>query len=291
MQFKLGLAQIAPRLGDMPANLRQHLDLIAQARQTGVDLLVFPELSLSGYYLRDLVADVALPADPAHPILAPLLEASRSLDLVVGLPEVDARFRYYISAAYLSGGRILHVHRKVYLPTYRLFDDARFFGPGDTFRAFDTRFGRMGLLICEDAWHLSAPFLLWRDGAEYLVDISASPGYGVTARGGRGLASKGTVDAFLQTYAELLTVFVVYVNRVGVEDGIAFGGGSAVVGPEGECLATCPELEPGFAIAGVDSERLRRARLRLPILRDERLDLVEREMSRLRHSNGDRPNE
>lgn len=278
MSFTLGLAQIAPRLGDLQANLQKHLDYIARAKNAQIDLLVFPELSLSGYYLKDLTPDVALSPNDNHSLFAPLLQASRALDLIVGFPEVDERHRYFISAAYLSGGRVVHIHRKAYLPTYRIFDDARFFGAGDSMRAFDTRFGRMGILICEDAWHLSAPYLLWQDGAEFLIDIAASPGYGVTSG---SLLSKTTVDAFLQTYAELLTTFVVYVNRVGGEDGVTFWGGSLVLAPDGERLAQGPDFEEALVVAEIDPERIRRARLRLPTLRDERVELVERELKRV----------
>lgn len=284
MIFRVGLAQIAPRLGDVRANLETHLEYIAQARAQQVDLLIFPELGLSGYYLKDLVPDCALQPSTDDALFAPLLHASRDLDLVVGFVERDIRFRYYISAAYLSAGRVVHLHRKVYLPTYRLFDDGRFFAPGETFRAFDTRFGRMGLLICEDAWHLSPPYILWQDGADFLIDISASPGYGLPPDQPGRLANQITVSTFLHAYAELLTTYVFFVNRVGVEDGIAFWGGSAVIAPGGEIVKAAPLTDELLLVAEVETDALRRARLRLPLLRDENLDLTLRELERIRHT-------
>ncbi|MBI3538372.1 MAG: carbon-nitrogen hydrolase, partial [Chloroflexi bacterium] len=179
MKFQLALAQFAPRLGDVDANLATILDLTAQAQQQGAQLAIFPELALTGYYVKDLTPNVAARASADDARFAALLTASRALDLVIGFVEEDARHRFFISAAYLADGRVIHIHRKIYLPTYRLFDDARFFAAGDALRAFDTRFGRMGMLICEDAWHLSSPYTLWLDGADFLIDISASPGYGV----------------------------------------------------------------------------------------------------------------
>ncbi len=298
MKFKLALAQIAPRLGDVDANLKKILDLIAQAQAHKTDLVIFPELALTGYYLKDLVTDVSVRVSSDDPRLAPLIAASRHLDIVIGFAEEDARHRYYIAAAYLSEGRVAYVHRKVYLPTYRLFDDARFFAAGDSLCAFNTRLGRMGLMICEDAWHVSTPHVLWMDGADVLIDISASPGYGVSAQrapaagrrgepvepSGQSLASAASVYAFLRAYAELMTTFVFYCNRVGIEDGIAFWGGSRVIGPDGETIAAAPEFEEALTLAEIDTDALRRARLKLPTLRDERGDLVRRELERIAHA-------
>ncbi len=285
MKFRVALAQFAPRLGDVDANLKRVLDLTAQAKAQHADLAIFPELGLTGYYLKDLATNVSARVLPNDPFLGPLLTASRDLDLVIGFVEQDARYNYYIAAAYLSDGRALHVHRKVYLPTYRLFDDARFFARGDQIRAFDTRLGRMGLMICEDAWHLSTPYTLWMDGADFLIDIAASPGYGVSASGPEAisdpLASASSVNGFLRAYAELLTTFVFYCNRVGVEDGISFWGGSRVLSPEGELLADAPQFEEALTMADVDPDALRRARLKLPTVRDEEGTLVLRELERI----------
>jgi NAD+ synthase (glutamine-hydrolysing) len=279
MKFKLALAQFAPRLGNVDANLELILDLIEQARAQQADLAIFPELALTGYYLKDLVTNVATRPSPDDPRMAPLLAASRQLDLVIGFVEQDDRYQYYIAAVYLSGGRVVHVHRKVYLPTYRLFDDARFFSPGNAIRAFDTRFGRMGLMICEDAWHLSTPYVLWMDGADFLIDIAASPGYGAPAES--DLASAASLNAFLRTDAELMTDYVFCCNRVGVEDGISFWGGSQVFDPEGHVIATAPQFEPALVFSEIDTDGLRRARLKLPTLRDEAGELVRRELKRI----------
>jgi predicted amidohydrolase len=280
MKFKLALAQFAPRLGDVEANLKRILDLIAQAHAQRADLVIFPELALTGYYLKDLVTDVAARPSPDNARFAPLLNASRNLDIVIGFVEEDARHRYYIAAAYLSDGRVAHIHRKVYLPTYRLFDDARFFAPGNSLRAFDTRFGRVGMMICEDAWHLSTPYVLWMDGADFLIDIAASPGYGVNADV-PDLGNALTVNTFLHAYAEVLTTYVIYCNRTGVEDGILFWGGSAVIGPDGAPVAVAPKFEEALTLAQMDTDALRRARLRLPLLRDEQGELVRHELGRI----------
>lgn len=221
--LKIGLAQIYPRLGDLQANLHKHLEVIEDAVARGAELIVFPELSLTGYVLQDLTYEVAIRPEPNHPVLQPLLEASRRADLVVGFVEMDERGRYYTTGAYLAGGHIIHRHRKVYLPTYGMFDEGRDMAPGDQVRAFDTRFGRFGLLICEDFWHISPPYLLWLDGAEVLIFTSASPGRGLGIPGKFGSAK--WVELVNQAYASLFTVFVIHVNRAGFEDGQNFWGG------------------------------------------------------------------
>ncbi|MBI5034392.1 MAG: carbon-nitrogen hydrolase [Chloroflexi bacterium] len=279
MKIKIALAQFTPSLGDVNANLKTILDFIAQAQAQHVDLIVLPELALTGYYLKDLVPNVAVSPTMADPAFAPMLEASRNIDIAFGFVEQDARYRYYISAAYLSQGRVVHIHRKVYLPTYRLFDDARFFAPGTSFRAFNTRFGRMGILICEDAWHISSPYVLWQDGADFLIDISASPGYGISTND--LVANATTVTGFLKTYAEMLTTFVIFSNRTGMEDGIAFWGGSCVLGPDGKTLATMSQFEQALTCVEIDTDALRRARISLPILRDEESELVRHELGRV----------
>jgi predicted amidohydrolase len=275
---RVALAQIAPRLGDLGANLALHVDAARRARGEGAGLVVFPELSLTGYLLRDDVPEVALALDDRR--LAPLLRASRDLDLVVGLVEEGPGHRFHNAAAYLSGGRVLHVHRKVYLPTYGMFDEGRDFAAGERLRAFEAPFGPAGMLVCEDAWHPSAPWLLAQGGAEVLLVLSSGPTRGARPRP-RDVSSVAVWHQLLRTTAQFLTTFVVYANRVGYEDGLNFGGGSVVVDPFGREVASLPALEPGLAVADLDPEVLRRARTAYPLLRDEKLDLVRRELDRL----------
>lgn len=277
--FKIALAQIYPRLGDLEANLQKHLEVIEDAVARGADLVVFPELSLTGYALQDLTYEVAVPLDPTHPILRPLLEASMQADLVVGLVEIDERGRYYTAGLYLSQGRLIHRHRKIYLPTYGMFDAGRDTAPGDQVRAFDTRFGRFGLLICEDFWHISPPYLLWLDGAEVLILTSASPGRGLGIPGKLGSAQ--WVELVNQAYASLFTVFVVHVNRAGFEDGQNFWGGSTIFDPNGERILQGPYFDEALLLASIDLDQIRRTRIRLPLLRDERPALVLRELQRI----------
>jgi len=279
MKFTLALAQINTHLGNVQANLEKHLALTHEARDMGANLIIFPELSLTGYVLQDLASAVSHRAEPEDPIFSALLEASRDIDIVLGFVEEDLRNRFYIASAYLAQDKVVHVHRKVYLPTYGLFDEGRFFAWGDSIKAFDTRFGRMGILICEDFWHASPPYLLWLDGADVLLFASASPGRGLTNE--PQLESARWVEHINRAYASLFTAFVAHSNRVGYEDGLNFWGGSTLFDPNGELLAKGLYHKEGLTYAEVDLNQLHRTRTRLPLLRDERTALVMRELGRI----------
>jgi len=279
MPLTIALAQINTRLGDVQHNLEKHIALSREARKSDADLLVFPELSLTGYVLQDLASAVAHRPRPDDPVFRPLLEASQDIDLVVGFVDEDPRSRFYIAAAYLSRGEVIHVHHKVYLPTYGLFDEGRFFAWGNHIRAFDTRFGRMGILICEDFWHASPPYLLWLDGADLMLLTSASPGRGLGAEA--QLESARWVEHINRAYASLFTTFVAHANRVGYEDGLHFWGGSTVFDPGGALLAKGPYNQEALTLAEIDLRQIHRTRARLPLLRDERTALVQRELNRI----------
>ncbi len=277
-KLTLALAQINTKLGDVEANLEKHLKMIEDAWRQGADIIIFPELSLTGYVLQDIAASVAHRPSKDDPVFTRLLLASKNIDLVVGFVEEDERYRIYISAAYLSGGEVLHVHRKVYLPTYGIFDEKRYFAAGDSFRAFDTRFGRMGMLICEDFWHISSPYTLWLDGADMMLFTSASPGRGVTEE---ILGSAQWVETVNRTYAGLFTTFIAHANRVGFEDGLNFWGGATIYDPDGKLVMKAAYDAECITIAELDLHQLRRTRTRLPVLRDERSDVVMKELSRI----------
>jgi len=277
MKVNIALAQINTRLGDVPANLEKHLALAREAR--GADLLIFPELSLTGYVLQDLTSSVAHHPTNDDPIFKPLLEASQDMDIIAGFVDEDHRHRFYIASVYLSQGQVIHIHHKVYLPTYGLFDEGRFFAWGDAVRAFNTRFGRLGILICEDFWHASPPYLLWLDGADVMVFTSASPGRGLNTE--PQLESARWVEHINRAYASLFTDFVIHVNRVGYEDGLNFWGGSTVFDPSGELLVKGPYHQEALTPVEIDLNQLHRTRAMLPLLRDERTALVSREMGRI----------
>lgn len=276
---RVALAQIDPALGDLRSNLDLHLRTIESARDAGAGVVVFPELSLTGYVLRDQVADLAEPVN--GPTISCLAEASREIDVVVGFPEDAAGHRFFNAVAYLSRGRLVHLHRKAYLPDYGLFEEGRDFARGEVLRSFESpRAGRCGIAICEDLWHATTAWILAQDGAEILFVPSSGPSRG--ARDGSGPESIAVWWELLRMTARFQTTYVVYVNRVGFEDGLNFGGGSTVIDPFGRQVVSLDPLEPDLTVVELRDEVLRRARTAYPLLRDTDLELVTRELGRIR---------
>lgn len=278
--LRIALAQLAPRLGDVEANLARHLEVLEAARAEGAGLVVFPELGLTGYLLQDLAGEVAMRLD--DPRLASLAAATSGLSAVVSFVEESGDHRLFIAAALVEDGRIRHVHRKVHLPTYGLFDERRFFAPGDAIRAVPSRLGvGVGLAVCEDFWHLGTAQVLALDGAQLLVNVSSSPGRDLAATHAEGLGTAASWRALLRTYAQLTTSVVVFCNRVGVDESITFWGGSEVIGPAGETIARAPLYDEAVVYADVALGDVRRERIALPLLRDERPVLQVRELERI----------
>jgi len=278
--LRIALAQVAPRLGVLDENLERHRALLAEARTAGAGLVVFPELGLTGYLLQDLAAEVAMRVD--DPRLAGLAAETAGLSAVVSFVEESADHRLFIAAALLEDGRVRHVQRKLYLPTYGLFDERRFFAPGDALRAVPSRLGvGIGLAVCEDFWHLCVPALLALDGAQVLVNVSSSPGRDLAAVHEVGLGTATSWRTLLRAYAQLTTCVVVFCNRVGVDESISFWGGSEVIAPTGEAVLSAPFYEEGLFVGEVDLADVRRERISLPLLRDERPELLVRELERI----------
>ena len=280
MDCRVTLVQSNPRLGALHANLAAHLECIdALAEQS--DLIVFPELSLTGYFLKDQVLDLGLPRDSDE--LAQLADASRKASLFVGFVEKTPEGRFYNAAGFFEDGVLKAVHRKVHLVSYGLFDEARDFAAGDEFRVIESKLGRLGPLICEDAWHTPSAYQHFLDHADALIVMSASPARGVEVPppgADPGLASQRTWDTLLGAQALLYRTYVVYASRVGWEDGIGFTGGSAVFGPDGDKLASLPTLDEGSIAARLSSSVLERARYATPLRRDEKPAILFAQLAR-----------
>jgi predicted amidohydrolase len=278
--LRIALAQIAPDLGRLDDNVVRHHALLDEARAGGAGLIVFPELGLTGYILQDLAAEIAMRLD--DPRLLDLAAATRDLSAVVSFVEESADHRLYIAAALLEDGEIRHVHRKLFLPTYGLFDERRFFAAGDLLRAVPSRLGPgIGIAICEDFWHLTVPQLLALDGAQILINVSSSPGRDLARTSEVGLGTATSWRGLMRTYAQLTTSFVVFVNRVGVDESISFWGGSEVISPSGAAVFSGPLYDEGLFFVDIDLDDVRRERFGLPLLRDERPELQVRELQRI----------
>lgn len=284
MKLKIGLAQIHPKLGDIAANVNYHIDMMRLAAADGTKLLVFPELSLTGYYLRDMVQEVAMTPDdePMQQICA--VSRELDIDVVVGFVDRSGRGNYHIAAAYIQQGVVQHVHHKCYLPTYGQFDDLRFFEPGNEIMAFDTRFGRAGILICEDFWHVSASYLLWLDGADLMLFHSASPGRVLTEASSFG--TERSVNGFLKVHALLFTTHIVHCNRVGFENGENFWGVSSIFNSDGDVMVQGPRFDEALIGYEIDLAQTERSRRNTATLRDERLTLTAQTLERIMSKQG-----
>jgi len=278
-QFTVAVAQISPRLGDVDANLAMYEERVRAARAAGAALVVFPELSLTGYFLKDMVSTVALRLDA--PEVNRLRALSRGGALLAGLVEETPDYRFYNSAVYFEDGEITAVHRKVYLPTYGLFDEGRYFARGECLRAFDTQLGRAATLICEDMWHPSTVYVAALDGALTVFCPSTSPLRGISD--GQEQDNNARYWELLNaTYAQTFSLFIVYANRVGFEDGVGFWGGSEIVDPNGARLAKAKYYEEDLIVAEINLKHARRQRVASPLLRDENVDLTINELLRIR---------
>lgn len=280
MKFRLALAQIDPVLGDMQANIGKHMALADKAAAAGAQLVVFPELSLTGYSIKDMNWDLALNLRRDPRAVSPLIEKGKTISILAGGVEEGPSFGLYNAAFLFEGGEVRSVHRKTYPPTYGMFEENRYFSGGTDVRAFDSKHGRFGVLICEDLWHLPLPYLLAQDGAGVILTLVASP---TRISGKEEKPQIATVNAENhRAYARLLSVFVAFCNRVGFEDGVNFWGGSEIVSPDGSCLASAKLFEEDLIIADIDENELRRARRLSRHFLDDDPGLVERELNKIR---------
>lgn len=277
-ELRLRVEQLAPVLGDVGSNLDAIGAAARDAARDGVDLLVTPELSVTGYDLRDLVHQVALPITDE-----PLPDLGAGPDLVLGLVELGDDFVPYNTALHLRAGRLLHRHRKVYLPTYGMFDEGRYFGRGDRARVYEAGAGwKVGLLVCEDLWHPSMTYLMAMGGANLVLVQAAGAGRGAWTGGPAGrFASWAAWEHLARAAAIAYGYYVVVANRVGVEGSMAFCGGSMVIGPDGEILARGDDLHPDRVTVDLELSAVAAARRPFAHGRDEDPHLVARELARL----------
>ncbi|HVM24664.1 MAG TPA: nitrilase-related carbon-nitrogen hydrolase [Candidatus Limnocylindrales bacterium] len=279
MEYRIALAQVAPRLGDIDANLEIVADAVRRSATEGATLTVLPELALTGYLLQDLVPEVALRRDDPR-LLGIGAEAPEML-VAAGFVEETEDHRFCNSVALVRGGRLIGLHRKVYLPTYGLFDEGRFTRTGDRIRTVEVGepIGRIGLSVCEDFWHASVPMIQALDGASLLVNVAAGPSRAPGSSA--GLAAIAGWHKMQDTYALLGTVPLAFCNRVGNEEGLTFWGGSRLLAADGSVVAEAPLWEEALVVGSLDSDDLRMTRYGMPLLSDERLELTRRELDRI----------
>jgi len=282
-KIKISLAQISPSLGNIDRNLDKHLLFIEEAKKEKADIVIFPELSLTGYSLKDEVYDVAMKTDDQR--LVPLLEASKDICICFGMAELTQNFQAKNTQLFLENGKIVAKHRKVYLPTYGVFEEKRYFSEGNRFRAFDSSLGRFGMLICEDMWHFSSTMIVAQDGSSIVFCSSA----GIL----RSIPTKGKPhniqiwENLNRASAHNFTSFFAFCNRVGIEDGLIFWGGSEIIDPDGKTVVKAPYFDEVLVSGEISQKSLKHARLHTTLLSDEKLELVIDELQRILRQNRD----
>ncbi|MGI9015672.1 MAG: nitrilase-related carbon-nitrogen hydrolase [Euzebya sp.] len=279
--MRISLAQVAPQLGDIDANLKTSERLVNDATADGSELVVFPELSLSGYSVGNVEHDPAMGADDQR--LAALSRACGDVGILVGFPEISEGLHVYNSMVFLQDGEVLHTHRKVYLPSYATFEERNHFSPGNRMRAFPTPHGRMAVLTCNDAWQPQLAFIAVQDAARVLLIPTCSP----ETPPGTPWDAHEYWHGITRFYARMFQVYVVFANRVGSEGDLSFWGGSHVVDPWGEVIAEAAMNQEELLTVDIDLQRVRERRREVPLVKEAKLAMLQRELSRLADSGGD----
>jgi N-carbamoylputrescine amidase len=270
MALKVACAQFAPRKAAISQNLDRIAEIVLQAQQEEVDLLVFPETATSGYFLEGGVLDAALTSDQLLAELSKRLSGriGRPIDVVLGFYQ-SSDGNLYNAAAYLEfmehGPRLAHVYRKFFLPTYGVFDEERFVSRGRSLGVFESRFGTVGILICEDIWHSFLPSLCGVAGAQLILVPSASPGRGFS---GETVGNLDRYQRLLAAVSEEHGVFCVNCQLCGFEGGKGFVGGSMVSDPFGKLIAQAPLQDEHLLMANVDLDMVAIARAQSPLISD-----------------------
>ncbi len=276
-QLKLTLAQIDCVLGELEPNLEKHYQAIEEAIEKKSELIIFPELSLTGYSLKDAVFQVAIRPDDDK--LKKLRQLSKHIAIDVGLVEMSDKYEFFNTQLVFYNGEVIAKHRKVYLPTYSLFEEKRYFSAGTRFRAFDMPFGKIGLLVCEDMWHPNSALIQAHDGASIIIVSAAGVARGATqAEKPQNVMVWETLNRAMAVFT---TSYIVFVNRVGVEDGILFWGGSEIIHPSGNSLVQAPYFQETNLHVDLNLVELKHARVNTQLLKEEKFDLIIHEFQRI----------
>jgi predicted amidohydrolase len=263
-KIKIALAQISCKPEDKAENLTKIQKTVVKARKQNADLIIFPELSLTGYVVRDQIYELAetIPG-PLCRIIEEVARKTKSY-IIFGMPELSEKTQATIhnTAVFVGPKGLIGKYRKMHLPTHSVFEEKRYFRPGYQTAVFDTALGRIGLIICYDIFFPELSRLTRLKGAQLIVCISASP---------------ATRRAFFETLtiarAMENAVFLAYVNLVGIEDGLQFWGGSRMVGPSGKVLAQAKYDEEDFVICDINYADIRSVETFVPTLKDLRPEL------------------
>ncbi len=269
--LKIAIAQYKPILGEIEKNIEKHKKIIEEAIDNNAKLIIFPELSLTGYLLKDLVYDMAI--EQNNPIFKPFKELSKKIDIIIGFVEKGEDKLIYNSLLYFSKGDLLNNYRKLRLPNFGMFEEKRFFKAGEKIKLFKTDYGKVGTLICRDFLFPSLAYTLFYKGADFLISISNSPLRGIESE---DYQSQAMWEDAGKVYSRFFSMYVVYVNRVGFEDGLGFAGGSFISNPDGKIVFRTPFLKEGLFFTDLDLSLTEKARSVYTYFKDEDFEQIKR---------------
>jgi predicted amidohydrolase len=263
-KVNVALAQISCKVGDKKHNINTMKKNIKQAKEKGANLVIFPELSLTGYSNRDLAYELAesIPGPSIHSLEE--IAKKENMHIVFGMPEQSEKAHavLYNTAVLLGPDGLISKYRKMHLPTHSVFEEKRYFRLGYEAPVFETEIGKIGLTICYDIFFPEISRLLRLKGSQLIICISASPA-----------VRRRFFEVFTAARALENTVFLAYVNLVGVENGLQFWGGSRIIAPNGSIIAKARYDEEDLVIGTIDYADLKRAEAFVPTLRDLRPEL------------------
>ncbi|MEM1588803.1 MAG: carbon-nitrogen hydrolase family protein [Candidatus Bathyarchaeia archaeon] len=266
-KFKVALSQISCRRGDKQSNIQKIEDYTARAKQQGADLVIFPELSLTGYKLDDDIYSLAETIPGPSTTTIEKIAQKYGIHIIFGMPELSEKTQatIYNTAVLVGPKGVIGKYRKMFLPTHSVFEEKRYFRQGHQAGVFDADIGRIGMIICYDLFFPELSRLTRLEGAQLIVCISASPSIRKT---------------FFQTLTAARamenTVFLAYVNLVGIEDGLQFWGGSTLIGPNGRVIASAKYDEEDLVIGEIDYAEIRQVEPFVPTLKDLRPEIFEK---------------
>jgi N-carbamoylputrescine amidase len=271
MPLKVACAQFAPEKAEVARNLDKIAEIIGQAIESEVDLLLLPEASTSGYFLEGGVLEASLTVgDLCQSISSRMVSSHRPLDVCLGFYE-NHEGALYNSAAYLAinerTASLQGVYRKFFLPTYGVFDEERFVSSGRDLCVIESRFGRLAILICEDVWHSILPTLCAVRGAQLLLVPAASPARGFS---GSDIDNHERYRRLFQGISEEHGLYCLNAQLCGFEGGKGFIGGSMIIDPLGKVQVQAVLGEESLLVADIDLELISIARANSPLLTDLR---------------------
>ncbi|MBS1514701.1 MAG: hypothetical protein JSS63_06700 [Bacteroidetes bacterium] len=276
--MKAAIAQINSVLGDLNKNIERHIECCNKAIENKADMIIFPELSLTGYSVKDINYDIAFNPYKSDK-LKKLTELSKKISIVAGFVEEDEKYAVYNSAILLEDGEIKGIHRKIYPPTYGIFEEYRYFSKGMNCIPTDSKFGKLGIMVCEDLWHLSVPYTMAMAGAKILIGIACSPTR--LAVDTEHFKNYDINSEHHKTYARILSSYLLFCNRVGFEDGVNFWGGSEAVDPSGNIISVAKIFEEDMIFAEIKETEVQRARRNARHFIDEDLDKTLKNLHKL----------